>query len=116
MRRPHERCLCQFLTRARFSLVSALADGPVWFVLALAEPAPTDFTSQEMNQFIWDEKVDFPFVFAFRAELEARAQGNVSWNTGGNYRVQLAHSIDRNEVHALYDQAGLRLDPHLETY
>jgi len=68
-----------------------------------------------MNQFLWDQMVDFPFVFAFRAELEARAQGNVSWNTRVNYRVQLAHSIDRDEVRALYEQAGLSLDADLET-
>lgn len=113
----------QFLTiaqstpqgRARLALVSALADGPGWFMPTSPEPAPTDFASQEMNQFLWDQNVDFPFVFAFRAELEARAQGNVSWNTGVNYRAQLAHSIDRDEVRALYEQAGLSLDADLET-
>src|SRR5260370_27581828 len=68
-----------------------------------------------MHQFLWDQRVDFPFIFAFRAELEARARGNVSWNTGVNYRVQLAHSIDRHEVRALYEQAGLSLDADLET-
>jgi len=101
--------------RAKLALVSALADGPGWFVPTLPEPSPTDFTSQEMNQFFWDRMVDFPFVFEFRAELEARARGNVSWNTGVNYRVQLAHSIDRNEVHALYEQAGLSLEADLDT-
>ncbi len=101
--------------RARLALVSALADGPGWFVPTSPEPAPSDFTSQEMNQFLWDQNVDFPFVFALRAELEARAQGNASWNTGVDYRVQLAHSIDRNEVQALYEQAGLSLDADLET-
>ena len=101
--------------RARLALVSALADGPGWFVPTSPEPAPTDFTTQEMNQFLWDQNVDFPFVFAFRAELEARARGNVSWNTGVNYREQLAHSIDRDEVRALYKQAGLSLDADLET-
>ncbi len=101
--------------RARLALVSALADGPGWFVPTSPEPAPTDFTSQEMNQFLWDQIVDFPFVFALRAELEARARGNVSWNTGVDYGVQLAHSIDRNEVQTLYEQAGLSLDADLET-
>src|SRR5712692_2399904 len=101
--------------RARLALVSALADGPGWFVPTSPEPAPTDFTSQEMNQFLWDQRVVFPFVFAFRAELEARAQGNVSWNTGVNYRAQLAHSVDRHEVQELYEKAGLSLDAALET-
>jgi len=100
--------------RARIALVSALGDGPGWFDPASPEPAPTDFASQETNQFLWAQKVDFPFLFALRAELEARAGGNVSWNTGVDYRVQLAHSIDRNEVHALYEQAGLSLDADLQ--
>jgi pimeloyl-ACP methyl ester carboxylesterase len=101
--------------RARLALVFALADGPGWYVPTSPEPAPTDFTSQEMNQFLWAQRVAFPFAFAFRAELEARARGNVSWNTGVNYRVQLAHSINRHEVRALYEQAGLNLDADLET-
>jgi hypothetical protein len=68
-----------------------------------------------MNQFLWQQQVDFPFVFAFRAELEARARANVSWNTGVDYRVQLEHSIGRDEVRALYEQAGLDLEADLKT-
>lgn len=101
--------------RARLALVSALADGPGWFVPLSPEPAPTDFASQEMNQFLWDQNVDFPFVFAFRAELEARAGGNPSWNTNVDYRAQLAASADAAEVAALYQQAGLNLDADLRT-
>jgi hypothetical protein len=66
-----------------------------------------------MNQFLWDQQVDFPFAFALRAELEARAQGNPSWNTGVDYRRQLDHSIDAAEVRALYEQAGLDLEADL---
>ena len=58
--------------------------------------------------------MDFPFVFAFRAELEGRAQGNPSWNTGVDYRKQLEHSRDAAEVRALYQQAGLDLDADLK--
>jgi hypothetical protein len=57
--------------------------------------------------------VDFPFLFLLRAELEARAGGNPSWNTGVNYRTQLAHSVNQDEVVALYAQAGLNLDADL---
>lgn len=99
--------------RARLALVSAVADGPGWFDPLSPEPAPTDFAGQEMNQFLWDRNVDFPFAFALRAELEARAQGNPSWNTGVDYRRQLEHSSDAAEVRALYEQAGLDLDADL---
>jgi dienelactone hydrolase len=101
--------------RARLALVSALSDGPGWFDPSKPEPAEDDFASQEANQVFWDANVDFPFVFAFRAELEFRAGGNVSSNEGVDYRKQLAHSIDREEVKALYEQAGLDLDADLDT-
>src|SRR6266436_107723 len=100
--------------RARIALVGALGDLPGWFTPLSPEPAATDFAGQEMNQFLWDQQVDFPFAFAFRAELEARAQGNVSWNTGVDYRRQLEHSIGRDQVRALYEAAGLDLGADLK--
>lgn len=100
--------------RARLSLVAALGDTPGWFTPLSPEPAPTDFTDQQMNQFLWAQMVDFPFAFAFRAELEFRAQGNPSWNTGVDYRLQLERSADAAEVRALYQQAGLDLDADLD--
>src|SRR5580700_10319469 len=100
--------------QARIALVGALADLPGWFTPLSPEPVPTDFAGQEANQFLWDSEVDFPFVFAFRAELEARAQGNVSWNTGVDYRKQFEKSINRDEVWALYQTAGLSLEGDLD--
>src|ERR1700723_3072769 len=101
--------------RARIALGAALADTPGWFTPLSPEPAANDFASQEQNQFLWDQQVDFPFVFAFRAELEARAGGNVSWNTGIDYGIQLLLSPSRDEVWALYQQAGLSLFEDIET-
>jgi pimeloyl-ACP methyl ester carboxylesterase len=95
--------------RARIALGAALGDTPGWFTPLSAEPGATDFADQEANQFQWDANVDFPFIFAFRAELEARAGGNPSWNTGVNYAHQLAISANRSEVEALYKAAGLSL-------
>jgi pimeloyl-ACP methyl ester carboxylesterase len=101
--------------RARVALAAAVGDLPGWFSPASPEPAANDFTTREANQFLWDSQVDFPFGFDFRAELEGRAGGNPSWNTGVNYRAQLEKSINRDEVQALYAQAGLSLDEDLET-
>lgn len=100
--------------RARLALVAALGDLPGWFSPTAPEPAPKEFTAQEANQFLWEQQVDFPFVFAFRAELELRAGGNPSWTTGVDYRTQLSHSIDAGEVRALYRQAGLDLNADLD--
>jgi pimeloyl-ACP methyl ester carboxylesterase len=101
--------------RARIALAAALANLPGWFTPLSPEPAADDYAGQEANQFLWEQQVDFPFVFAFRAELEARAQGNVSWNTFVDYRHQLDRSIGRDQVVALYQQAGLDLDADLRT-
>jgi len=101
--------------QARLALVAALADTPGWFTPLSLEPAATDYTDQEANQYLWDTEVTWPFIFAFRAELEARAGGNPSWNTGVNYFADLAKSADQQEVTALYQAAGLSLSKDLQT-
>lgn len=101
--------------KARIALLTALGDIPGWFDPASPEPSKTDYATQEVNQFDWESQVDFIFAFFARAELEARANGNPSWNTGVDYRDQLAKSVDNREVQALYKQAGLNLDADLNT-
>ena len=101
--------------RARLALVAALADTPGWFTPLSAEPSATDYTAQEANQYLWDTQVTFPFIFDFRAELEGRAGGNPSWNTGVNYFADLAKSADAREVKALYAAAGLSLGHDVQT-
>jgi pimeloyl-ACP methyl ester carboxylesterase len=101
--------------KARIALVAALGDTPGWFTPLSPEPAANDFAAQEANQLTWDTQVDFPFVFAFRAELEQRAGGNPSWTTGVNFFSQLRKSADLREVKALYKAAGLSLTKDLRT-
>jgi len=100
--------------RARIALSAALADVPGWVDPASPEPAARDYVTQEANQALWDSNIDFLFAFFGRAELEARAGGQFSWNTGVDYRVQLSHSTDRAEVKALYAAAGLDLNKDLD--
>jgi len=69
--------------RARIALVAALGDVPGWFDPTSPESAPTEYTTQEANQFLWLENVDFLFMFAFRAELEARAPAAIPRGTPG---------------------------------
>lgn len=101
--------------RARLALVAAMGDTPGWFNSTLPEPAENDYAAREQNQFLWSQQVNFPFVFLLRGELEARAGGNPSWNTGVDYQEQLQKSINRDEVKALYRQAGLNLKADLDT-
>jgi pimeloyl-ACP methyl ester carboxylesterase len=100
---------------ARTALAAALGDIPGWFDPASPEPARTDYAAQLANQFVWLSQVDFPFIFALRAELEARAGGNPSFNTGVDYETVLEHSANYAEVRALYTAAGLSLKADLET-
>ncbi|HEX2329112.1 MAG TPA: prolyl oligopeptidase family serine peptidase [Candidatus Angelobacter sp.] len=100
---------------ARLALANSLGDLPGWFDPGSPEPAANDFAAQAANQFLWANNVDFPFIFAFRAELEFRAGGNPSWNTGIDYHKQFAHSVNKAEVIALYQAAGLSLEDDLDT-
>ncbi len=71
--------------QARIALAAAMADVPGWWDPSSPEPASTDYACQQYNQFLWLAYDDFPFAFYYRAELEGRAGGNFSWNTGVNY-------------------------------
>jgi pimeloyl-ACP methyl ester carboxylesterase len=95
--------------QARIALAAALGDIPGWFDPTKPQPAATDYAAQEAAQASWLSRVDIPFQFEYRAELEQRAGGNPSWNTGVDYAHQLAISSSSAEVTALYGAAGLDL-------
>lgn len=101
--------------RARIALGAALGDTPGWFTPLSRQPASTNYSSQEYNQYLWFKEIDFPFVFDFRANLEADAGGNPSWTTGLNFTRQLHESANYKEVVALYKRAGLNLSADLST-
>jgi hypothetical protein len=64
---------------------------------------------EEAAQAAWFERNVLPAAFLSRADLEARAGGNLSWNTGVAYGAQLDRSPARAEVEGLYSAAGLSL-------
>jgi pimeloyl-ACP methyl ester carboxylesterase len=101
--------------RARIALVSALADVPGWYDPSSQQPAPNNYTAQQSNQYEWLANAGIPFAFYYRSELETRAGGNPSFNTGVNYKHQLMQSPDYQEVQALYVAAGLSLNADLAT-
>jgi pimeloyl-ACP methyl ester carboxylesterase len=101
--------------RARIALTAAMGDVPGWFTGEPVEPAPDNFAAQVEAQYKWLRNVDFSFAFAARVDLENRARGNPSWNTGVDYRTQLDLSTGKDQVEALYEQAGLDLEADLAT-
>jgi len=98
--------------QARLALIASLGHLPGWFNPLGPEPPAGDFRAQAKNQASW-EIFDSPYVFAFRAELEHRAGGNPSWNTGVDYREAFAAAPGRAEVESLYREAGLDLEADL---
>jgi pimeloyl-ACP methyl ester carboxylesterase len=99
--------------RARIALVAALIDLPGWFDPRQPEPADSDFAARETAQASCESRVDFGFAFRYRAELEQRAGGNPSWNTGVDYGHQLSISPNQDEVTSLYSATGLDLQADL---
>jgi predicted esterase len=95
--------------RARLGLAAALGDSPGWTDPTKPEPARDDLETRLANQIRSIANLGIPFGFFGRAELEARAGGNPSWNTGVDYERQLKLSIDFREVQTLYRKAGLDL-------
>jgi hypothetical protein len=98
--------------RARIALAAALHDMPGWSDPATPEPAPDDWAAQEHDQYL-NLRGTFVPALSWRQEAETRAGGDMSWNTGVDYRRQLERSSVRREVAALYRLAGLSLGADL---
>lgn len=97
--------------RARIALAGVLAGIPAWTSRDKPQPAATDYTAQAAEI----AKSFVMGVYLPRTDQEARAGGTFSWNTGIDYRAQLARSGRRAMVAALYRDAGLKLDADLAT-
>ncbi|WP_416981768.1 hypothetical protein [Streptomyces sp. T028] len=100
--------------RARIALAAALHNIPVWNQPTQTRPAATDWDAQQANQYTAVRGL-LNAGFNRRQEAEARAGGNMTWNTGVDYARLLAQSSVRKEVTELYRKAGLSLREDLAT-
>ncbi|MEJ7696668.1 MAG: hypothetical protein WKF78_08675 [Candidatus Limnocylindrales bacterium] len=101
--------------RARLGLAAAVGNIPGWHAPGSVEPDASDIEGRLRNQIAWFEEPGFLVYFWAREQVERQAGGNPSWNTGVDYRQLLETSIDRDEVFALYESAGIGLDADLDT-
>ncbi|MFB6643346.1 alpha/beta hydrolase family protein [Streptomyces chartreusis] len=101
--------------RARIALAAALHNIPVWNQPTQPRPAPSDRDAQQANQYEAVKGLLKIAAFNRRQESEARAGGNMSWNTGVDYAKLLGASSVRKEVTELYEKAGLSLGADLAT-
>ncbi len=98
---------------ARLALANAYGPVPGW-VDSLA-PRPSDPDEQALHQYLYDRYQLGAFMFGSgRSQVESVLGGNPSWNTGVDYREQLAKSSQRDLVTTLYQRAGLDLDADLD--
>ncbi|MDX3233551.1 alpha/beta hydrolase family protein [Streptomyces sp. ME19-01-6] len=101
--------------RARIALAAALHNIPVWNQPTQTRPAAADWDAQQANQYDAVKGLLRIAAFNRRQEAEVRAGGNMSWNTGVDYRKLLGHSSVRKEVTELYKKAGLSLKADIAT-
>jgi len=101
--------------RARLALAAAVGNIPGWHTPGSPEPDASDVDGRLRDQIGWFEEPGFLVYFWAREQVERQAGGNPSWNTGIDYRRLLETSINLDQVVALYDAAGIRLDTDLET-
>ncbi|MBO0689508.1 MAG: hypothetical protein J2P40_08050 [Candidatus Dormibacteraeota bacterium] len=98
--------------RARLALAAAIQQLPTWLPKGLQDEqgAPAQETAQYQSWRLAALGADF----GNRAELEQRAGGDPSWNTGVDYAHTLQQSGAQAEVARLYSQAGLDLQGDLD--
>lgn len=98
--------------RARLALAAAIQQLPTWQPKGVQEEQGAP--AQERAQFQSWLLAALGSDFGNRAELEERAGGNPSWNTGVDYARSLQRSGAGPEVASLYAQAGLSLQADLD--
>ncbi len=95
--------------RARIALAAALHNIPGYNDPSQTEPDPGDWSAAQTNQYAAVSALVQNTAFSWRQEVESRAGGNPSWNTGVDYTAMLRHSSVSKEVTGLYKKAGLSL-------
>ncbi|MET8805087.1 alpha/beta hydrolase [Streptomyces sp. NPDC004546] len=98
--------------RARIALAAAFLNLPAW-APGQDQPAPTDWASQEEQQYTWFAQGILSFVEGGRYAVEQSVGGDNSWNLGVDYARLLAGSVHAPQVRALYRAAGLDLGADL---
>jgi dienelactone hydrolase len=113
LRQAVERAVATPQGRARLALVGAFGNVVGWF--SAFQPRPTELAEWIRQQADWIKNA---YILGLgptaRVDLEQHAGGNPSFNTGIDYRHQLARSSQRNLVRQAYREAGLDLGSDLD--
>lgn len=94
--------------RAKLALAAAMANVPAWH--AVGQAPPVEVAERVLAQSNWLETM---FALGMgptgQADLTAHTGGTPSWNTGVDYRRQLAKSANHELVRQAYREAGVDL-------
>ncbi len=94
--------------RARLALANAVAGIPAWS--RVHEPRPVVVEEAVRQAAVHDRTLARSLAWgSVRVDIETRAGGNPSWNTGVDYRVLLERSAQRQLVLDAYREAGTSL-------
>ena len=102
--------------RARVALAAALAQIPTWTVdnMFSSGDAGPEPSTDDIEALLKNQASVLPYVaFSPRVDLERRAGGNFSWNTGVDYAEQLRLSGFADLVAEAYRRADADLDADL---
>ena len=97
--------------RARLALAASVNNVTGWYSARLPEPGTA--TEQILQQKEWLKNAYVMLGTTARVDLERRAGGNPSWNTGIDYAKQLERSAQTEWVREAYREAGLDLGADL---
>jgi len=104
--------------RARIALAAVLGGLPDWASMAGPRPAATDFDARQAGYYESLAGGRLPAVAQFmssRRQINTLYGGNISWNTGVDYKSALDKLPEKKLVAALYRSAGLDLAADLKT-
>lgn len=98
--------------RARLALANAVAGIPAWS--RVHEPRPTSVVDAVTQAAVHDRTLARSLAWGSgRVDIETRAGGNPSWNTGVDYRVLLERSAQKELVMAAYREAQVPVEDDL---
>ncbi len=98
--------------RARIALAAVLGGLPDWASMARPRPASTDYDAREEGYYEALAGGRLAAVAQFmssRRQINTLYGGNISWNTGIDYRAALNRLPEKKLVEGLYRRAGLDL-------
>ncbi len=103
--------------RARIALAAVLGGLPDWASMSNPRPAATDFDARQAGYYealAGGRLAAVAQMMSSRRQINTLFGGNISWNTGVDYKAALAKLPERKLVEALYKRANLNLAADLK--